>query len=107
MSISKDEAHERANAAAARETLGAFVEIDNNKLSRQELVMLGVKMTLTKYRAAFEGIGRNHVNPIIGSLVMQMIAPMVEEEEAVTLELTRSARTHGAARVHELKAGKQ
>lgn len=105
--ISNDEARERLNATAARETLGAFVEIDNTKLNRQELVMLGCKMTLSKYRAALEEIARNHPNPILGNVIMEIIAPMIEEEEAVTLELTRSARKHGAAKVHELRSDKQ
>lgn len=104
--ISRDEAAERLARRDRMETLGAFVELDTSRLDKRGMFLLGCKEFLTKYRAGFEHVARTHPNPIMGNIIMQVIAPMVEEEERVTLELTRLARRLGAVTIHELRHDK-
>lgn len=105
MSRSDDELQARAAAKHSAETLGAFVELDIRKLGKSELIMLGMLKALTKYRALFEKVATGHPNPNVQHVVAQMMAPIVEDEEKMQVELTKAATRIKAATVFEIPAG--
>lgn len=106
MDKSKELLAKRALAPSAHDRAGAFVEIEDAKLSAHGHYLRGVREALNKYRVAFELVARHHILPGVGNEIMAMIAPMYQDELRVTVELTEEARRCDACTIHELKIGK-
>lgn len=105
--ISRDEAAERLASKLAYDTAGAFIEIDRHKLDEQGCYMLGAHEALQRTRAGIEQVARSHPNPVLGNALMELVAPVFEEEQALGIELTRHAHRIGAATIHDLRGSRK
>lgn len=70
---------------------GGFVELDNERLNRDELVLLGMKMAMdecvTECQSQAAGMG----NPVASSILNAWADRMAERRDNLAVILTRSA----------------
>ncbi len=83
---------------------GAFVEIDNNKLTRAELVMLGMKEGLDHFIAEFsyQADAQKTERPWVTHVLRECIGRMEAERDKIAVQLTKSAMAHKAASLNSL-----
>lgn len=79
---------------------GAFVEIDDKKLSRDGLVLLGMKMALEAAKDDVVSGAMQQTNKVIGQALMQVADRFNDRLNLVHVQLTKSALASKAGKVH-------
>jgi len=99
---------DEAKRAAAGESLGAFVTLDIAKLDKDELIMLGMREALDKYRRILmRRCDRwDPTKPAQRVVVTQALQPLIqmmgEELDNVTLDLSQRAMRRRAGSLQEI-----
>lgn len=81
----------------------AFVEIDVEKLSRDELVMLGMKECMDAWLAEYQAV-RAGAPAMAQGFLDTIIERMAKRRDGVAVALTRSVVRHGSGRLNNIKA---
>jgi hypothetical protein len=109
MGISMSQADkDAAKRAASGESLGAFVTLDINRLDKDELIMLGMREALDKYRRILMrrcdkwDPSKPAQRVVVTQALQPLIAMMGEELESVTLDLTQRAMRRRAGSLQEI-----
>lgn len=82
----------------------AFVELDVHKLSRDELVMLGMKEAMDRWCHELSEQAGMSDHPIVRQVVGDIQARMANVRDDITVALTRSAVRHKAGSLNNIKA---
>lgn len=86
---------------------GAFVEIDRNKMSRDQVYMLGAKETLEWWIEELQTKARENAPNIgVASVLMEVAARMKISHDACAVDLTRSCVKSGSATMHNAQGNK-
>lgn len=86
---------------------GAFVELDINRLDKDELIMLGMKQALEKYIYGFRAQASELQHEGTASVMREMCDIMEVDLQQITVELTRSALRHKSGTMQEVPKGRR
>ncbi|MDO9381841.1 MAG: hypothetical protein Q7T86_03165 [Hyphomicrobiaceae bacterium] len=82
---------------------GAFVDIDQTKLSRDGLVLLGMSMAMEQAMNDLTTGAVAQTNPVNAQLLMQVAERYNQRLSAIQVQLTKSATKSGAGVVNTFK----
>lgn len=83
---------------------GAFVELDQHKLSRDELVLLGMKEAHDKWVNLLQEQIDMADNPIVASVLSEVQRRMASYCDTLAVILTKAAIKSGSGSLHNMKA---
>ena len=83
---------------------GAFVELDQHKLDRDELVMLGMKEAHDKWIDELLAQAAIVEHDGVRSVLREVADRMAKTRDGIAVALTRSAIRHKSGTLHNLKA---
>lgn len=86
--------------------LGAFVELDINKLNKDELIMLGMKQALEKFVGGFRAQAVSLVHQGTAHVLREVADIMEVDLQQITVALTKSALRHKSATMQEIPKGR-
>jgi hypothetical protein len=89
--------------ASPLEGQGAFAEIDDSKLSRDGLVLRGMKMALDEIAHDLWTGARQQTNPLIGQALMTVAQKYAERADSVSVALVKSATRNGAGHLQTFR----
>lgn len=92
---------------ARDDILGAFVELDINRLDKDELIMLGMKTALEKFVGGFRAQADELVHQGTANVLREVADIMNSDLEKITVELTKSALRHKSGIMREIPKGKE
>jgi hypothetical protein len=75
---------------------GAFAEIDDSKLSRDGLVLRGMKMALDNIAQDLAVGAQSQTNPLIAQALMTVAQVYAQRADSVSVALVKSATRNGA-----------
>ena len=85
------------------EGMGAFVDIDQTKLSRDGLVLLGMKMALDGCVQDLHQGSHAQTNEVMAQAFMAVTAKWAERRDSVAVALTKSASKSGAGVINSIR----
>lgn len=86
---------------------GAFVELDNHKLTRDELVLLGMKEAHDKWITELRGqASRGDLPEYIKSVLHEVADRMAMSRDDLAVILTKAAMRSGSGKIEKLGGGR-
>lgn len=86
------------------ETVGAFVELDNHRLTRDELVLLGMKEHADTWIAELRGQASRSDLPFHTAAVLIEVADrMAKSRDDLAVILTKASLRSGSGRIERIK----
>lgn len=82
---------------------GAFVEIENEKLSRDGLVLLGMKEFGDKWVNQLMGLAGQQKHPGVAKVMVEIAEEMSRERDEIAVALTKSALNNKAGKIHSIR----
>lgn len=82
---------------------GAFVEIDQHKLNRRGLYLLGVKEALDRVENDLVRGAQAQANPLIGQALMKVAELYRNRKAEVEVSLTKEGMRSGASAIHTMR----
>lgn len=89
------------------EKFGAFVELDINKLDKDELIMLGMKTALEKFVGGFRAQADELVHQGTANVLREVADIMSVDLHNITVELSARAIRRKAGTLTEVPHGKR
>lgn len=91
---------------AKPETFSAFVEIDNHRMTRDELVLLGMKQAHEQWIAELRGQASRHDIPFGVARVLYEVADrMAQVRDNMAVTLTKAAIRSGSGKIEKIGGG--
>lgn len=83
---------------------GAFVELDQHKLTRDQLVLLGMKEAHDMWIDTLSSQVEMAADPILRAAVVEIKTRMTDIRDKLAVVLTKAAVKSGSGSLHNIKA---
>lgn len=90
----------------ATDNFGAFVEIDEAKLGREGLFLLGAREAIDRWITKFRVMSSMQQHPGVGQVLADVAEKMAEDRDEIAVALTKTAIKERAGVIHDLPGGK-
>ena len=87
----------------SKENYGAFVEMDVNKLSREGLVLMGMREALDKWIHTLRDKADDQPHPGVKQVMLEISDFMALDRDGIAVELARQAISDKAGTLNDIR----